>query len=318
MSRPTICAYAIFRNEAPRVARWLDSVADCDGWFVLDTGSTDGTVDELRRLGISYAQAEFHPFRFDDARNTALALVPTDFDLCLRLDADEVIEPGWRDAFEAVYQPNVFQYRYTVVNHGADIIWGQIRRDDLHARFGFRWRLPTHEVLEGPGGLPTVVPGMTVHHHAEPKDRSFNSSVLALAAITDPHDPRVAFYYARELWYIGAWELCRQEMQRFLAMPDGWGPERCEAYRVLAAIDFLPERWLWKAIGEAPERREPFVDLVRLYLRDGRLDEADHMLSLAGDRVDESVYTTDPRAWGTAFTELVAAVDRAIIDAAAQ
>ena len=44
-----IVVYAICKNEESFVDRWMDSMAEADQVVVLDTGSTDGTVDALRR-----------------------------------------------------------------------------------------------------------------------------------------------------------------------------------------------------------------------------------------------------------------------------
>ena len=66
---------------------------EADGVFVLDTGSTDGTPELLRQLGAHVTQEIITPWRFDTARNRALALVPEDADLCVCTDLDEVFHP---------------------------------------------------------------------------------------------------------------------------------------------------------------------------------------------------------------------------------
>ena len=307
-----VCVYAIMRDEQPNVSEWNATTLDADFRFVLDTGSTDGTPDDLDFDKVRVAHATFDPFRFDDARNAALALAP-EADLYLRLDADERLERGWREQLEAVYQNDVPRYRLTVVNHGAN--WGQHTRDDLHVRPGHRWRYPTHEVLVGPGvAKPTDI---VVHHHPPAARRAHhntNLDVLAAAVNEYPGDHRMAFYYGRELWYCGSWTDARTQLSRFLALPDGWGAERAEAYRILAAIDDHPERWLWRAVGEAPDRREPWVDLARLKLEQARPVEARALWSLAADRNDRHVYTTDPQAWDENFENLGNTIDRAITE----
>ena len=46
--RRNICVYAIAKNEAAFVDRFCDAAADADSIAVLDTGSTDDTVERLR------------------------------------------------------------------------------------------------------------------------------------------------------------------------------------------------------------------------------------------------------------------------------
>ena len=48
-----IVVYAICKNEESFVDRWMDSMAEADQVVVLDTGSTDATVQLLRARGRS-------------------------------------------------------------------------------------------------------------------------------------------------------------------------------------------------------------------------------------------------------------------------
>lgn len=298
-----VCVYAIMRDECDNVAEWSETTLDADTRFVLDTGSTDDTIEELRVHGITVARATFDPFRFDDARNCALALAPP-ADLYFRLDADERLDDEWRAQLAANYHPNLARYRYTVVNHGEG--WGRHTRDDIHARAGFRWKYPTHETLVGPP--TTLMTPIVVHHHPGGRrpHHDANLRVLERATWEYPGDHRMAFYYGRELWYSGRWDACRTQMMCFLAMPEGWPAERAEAYRILAAIDDDPERWLWRAVGESPERREPWVDLAVLMMKLDHRERAMAFIAEASLRTDETIYTTSADAWGERFDNLYA------------
>jgi glycosyltransferase involved in cell wall biosynthesis len=88
---PTLSLCMIVKNEAENLPRCLASVAGLvDEMIVLDTGSTDGTVDLARSLG---AQVEHFVWcdDFSQARNVALEYVTGDW--VLVLDADEVLRP---------------------------------------------------------------------------------------------------------------------------------------------------------------------------------------------------------------------------------
>lgn len=83
---------AIVRNEATTITRMLDSVRPyVDRMLVLDTGSTDNTIELARQAG-----AEVHSFSWCDdfsaARNAILELSPADWNLIL--DADDVLIAG--------------------------------------------------------------------------------------------------------------------------------------------------------------------------------------------------------------------------------
>ena len=51
MNKYKVCVYAISKNEEKFVDRFMDSVKDADKVFVLDTGSTDRTVEKLKKRG---------------------------------------------------------------------------------------------------------------------------------------------------------------------------------------------------------------------------------------------------------------------------
>ena len=90
--RFTVALIVIARDEAPRIARLLDSVAPwVDRRLVLDTGSCDDTSAIARRCG---ARVETFAWcdDFSAARNAALDLMPADWHLVL--DADEWLIAG--------------------------------------------------------------------------------------------------------------------------------------------------------------------------------------------------------------------------------
>ena len=47
-----IVVYAIAKNEEKHVERWVNSMKEADEIYVLDTGSTDNTVKNLKELGV--------------------------------------------------------------------------------------------------------------------------------------------------------------------------------------------------------------------------------------------------------------------------
>ena len=104
--------YAICRDEAKFAARWMASMSEADGVYVLDTGSADGSPERLEQLGAHVFRRAIQPWRFDDARNLSLELTPEDGDLYICTDLDEIFDPGWRQALErAAAEENRPQYR---------------------------------------------------------------------------------------------------------------------------------------------------------------------------------------------------------------
>ena len=88
--RGSISLCMIARDEEELIGRALASVKDLvDEMIVVDTGSTDGTVLEAKRLGAAVFQA---PWRndFGEARNVALSKATREW--VLVLDADEALD----------------------------------------------------------------------------------------------------------------------------------------------------------------------------------------------------------------------------------
>ena len=204
-----IVVYAICKNEAGYAERWMASMAEADGVYVLDTGSTDGTAERLRALGAVVVEERVEPWRFDTARNRSLELVPEDADICVCTDLDEVFHPGWRAALEAAWTDGTTQavYRYTW-NFNADGSEGTVFWiEKIHARRGYRWTRPVHEVLErqegwGPGRKCTAE-GVQLDHHADPaKSRGQYLPLLELSVAEAPEDDRNTHYLGREYLFL--------------------------------------------------------------------------------------------------------------------
>jgi glycosyltransferase involved in cell wall biosynthesis len=263
-----IAVYTIAKNEEAFVQLWYDSCKEADQLLILDTGSTDTTTTLAHQLGIHTITREFTPWRFDTARNTALSMLPKDIDLCIALDMDEQLQPGWRQALEAIpagiTRPR-YKYTWSWNPDGSEgLVYGG---DKIHARHGYTWKHPVHEVLKPlHGETQHWVDGLEIHHHPDSsKSRSQYLPLLKLAVEEDPRDDRNQFYLARELYFAGDYGLAQYHFARHLDLST-WLPERAASHRYLAKM--VPEATgyhLYRAIAEDPTRRESWVDLALYY-----------------------------------------------------
>lgn len=271
-----ICVYAIAKNEEKFVERWMDAVSEADLVVVADTGSTDATVEKLRARGAQVYEEEIVPWRFDAARNAAMDHIPTDMDLCVSNDLDEIFEPGWREKLEEVWLPQYTRasYLFTWSFKSDGTPDKQFTMEKIHRRQNFRWVHPVHEVLEYSGTNPdrTVrVPGMVLNHHPDPdKPRSQYLPLLELSAQENPEDDRVAFWLGREYLYYDRFDDCIRTLTQYLKMPSArWDEERCAAMRFLSSCyekkgnPASAAAWLYRAVAECPGVREPYLAMVR-------------------------------------------------------
>lgn len=291
-----IAVATIAKDEAQHVERWALSAKDADHLCIADTGSRDGTVEAALDMGVLVSAINIDPWRFDAARNAGWALIPPDTDVVITLDMDEILIPGWRDALEAAGTADRYHYHY---QWSPDV---EFRGERCVTRRSWRWKHPVHETLEWIGGRPIVAVNgnfAIAHLPDDTKPRSQYLPLLELAAQESPDDDRIAHYYARELFFRGDWARARQEFIRHLSLPSAqWADERAQSYRYLAKMDDFPERWLLKAVAEAPHRREPWVDLAELYASQGDPDLARQIVRrarrIAGKSLD---YMTESAAW---------------------
>jgi glycosyltransferase involved in cell wall biosynthesis len=270
--KPKIAVYTIALNEQQFVQRWYDSAKDADYLLIADTGSTDNTARFAQKLGVNVVSINISPWRFDDARNAALALLPKDIDLCISLDMDEILTPGWRKPLEDAWSRGITRPKYKHVwSWNSDGSPGlEFAYDHVHARHGYRWKNPVHEILVPYSITETseFVDGIETHHYPDKtKSRSQYLPLLKMSVDEDPYNDRNAYYYARELFFYGEYEKAAKEFRRHLALPTAkWKPERAASMRYLAKVDKKNSiSWYQKAISEDPGRREAKVELAMIY-----------------------------------------------------
>jgi len=268
-----VAVYAIALNEEQFVSRWAESAKDADYLLIADTGSTDRTVELAKELGINVITIGVNPWRFDVARNAALASLPLDIDYCISLDMDEVLCEGWRDALEGLAEPGITRPRHTFTfsfNPDGSPAY-QFGGNRVHSRQGYFWKHPIHEVLTPYGIIEKEAwVDLEIQHHPDrTKSRSQYLTLLERATRDEPQDARMAFYYGRELYYYGQKEAAISQLETFLQLPSAtWRGDRSDALILIARCSADPDeaiRRTRESITEAPDRREGYVYLSRLF-----------------------------------------------------
>lgn len=318
MYKYKICVYAICKNEEQFVDRWMDSVGEADLVIVLDTGSTDGTAEKLRNRGAQVFTQTISPWRFDVARNMAMSHIPTDMDICVSNDLDEVFEPGWRQRLESVWEPHYTRARYlfTWSYHPDGTPNKQFPMEKIHRRDGFRWIHPVHEVLEYSGldeDKTIWVGGLILNHYPDlSKPRSQYLPLLELSAQENPLDDRTIFWLGREYIYNKNYDLCIKTLKKHLSLPTAkWAEERSASMRLIGdsykALGNTKEAAVWflRALAECPDVREPYLKLAKLGYEESNwlLIYAMVKKGLAITQKTES-YLIEPECWGYALYDL--------------
>jgi tetratricopeptide (TPR) repeat protein len=308
--------YTIALNEEQFVERWYESAKDADYLLIADTGSSDNTMGVAHNLGIHVSEISVKPWRFDTARNVAMALMPANLDYCIALDMDEILLPGWKDELQKAHdlkstRPR-YQYTWSWKDAAETLPSLQYGGDKIHSRYGYIWRHPVHEVMNRYGEEPETQHwvGLEIHHHPDnTKPRSQYLPLLRQSVVEDPHDDRNAFYYARELYFYKNYEDSIQEFKRHLALPSAvWAPERAASMRYLSKMEpENQESWLVQAVNQAPGRRESLVELAQFYYEQEEWENCRNY-AIEACRIDEKPleYLCEDFAWGDLPWDLAA------------
>ena len=89
------------KNEAANLPRCLDSVKWADEIFVVDSQSTDGSIEMAQERGVQVVQFQFNG-KWPKKKNWALENLPFRNEWVFILDADEVLPPEAREEFARV------------------------------------------------------------------------------------------------------------------------------------------------------------------------------------------------------------------------
>lgn len=319
MNKYKVVVYAISKNEEKFVERWVDSMKEADEIFVLDTGSTDNTVLELKKRNVNVKVEKIEPWRFDVARNMSLAFVPNDTDICICTDLDEVLELGWRNKLEEIWKDDTtrlrYNYNWSFDEYGKPAVNFYIEK--IHTRNNYKWTHPVHEVLTYIGNDKEkfiTTDEITVNHYPDPsKSRGSYLPLLELSVEEEPNDDRNMHYLGREYMFHGRWNECIDTLIRHLNLPSAtWKDERAASMRFIARSYKYLKRydearmWLNKAINEAPYLRDAYVEMALLeYQLENYIDVEKYSLEALKITSHAKSYINEPFSWDHTVYDLL-------------
>jgi glycosyltransferase involved in cell wall biosynthesis len=314
-----IAIYTICKNEEKHVERWYESSKEADYHILADTGSTDRTVEIARDLGITISSITVSPFRFDEARNLSLDLVPEDADYCIALDVDEILTPGWRQPLEEAFAKGIDRplYRRIETFNDDGTPANEFNGFKVHRRKGMTWLYPIHEFphwTEERKEVQQYVTGIEIHHlQDKTKSRSQYLPLLELAVKEKP-DSRNLYYLGREYTYNNDYKKAKRTLIRYLKK-GFFKQERSSACRMLSKVDpENTEEWLLKATDEYPSR-ESALALAQYYFEKKMWEECRLVAKLAlGYTEKNSDFLCEAWAWTHMGDELIAISSYALQD----
>jgi len=169
--RVRISACIIAKDEVDRIEACLASVGFCDEILVLDSGSTDGTQDLVRRLGARLIETDWPGW----VKQKNRAVEAARHEWILSLDADERVDAELRAALEDLREgalgradaPQAYAVRRKVfylgrwIRHGG---WYPEWRTRLFSRTHARWGgVDPHDKVEADGAVGRIRAGHLEH-----------------------------------------------------------------------------------------------------------------------------------------------------------
>ena len=306
-----IAIYTISKNEEKHVERWYNSTKEADYHVIADTGSTDRTVEIARGLGITVIPIHIFPFRFDDARNASLAVVPKDADYCIALDMDEVLTPGWRKPVEEAFGRGIdrLHYRRIEAFNEDGSVASEFNGFKVHRREGIRWNYPIHEVPQWyheREEIKEFIAGFETHHlQDKTKSRGQYLPMLEMAVQENP-DARNLYYLGREQSYHQQFDKSAENLKKYLEISI-FPEERAAACRILSKCEpDNAEEWFMKGTEEFA-CRESILALANYYYTKAMWDEcllvAEKALAF---KEKPTQFLAESWAWGPMAYDLMA------------
>jgi glycosyltransferase involved in cell wall biosynthesis len=301
MGRASICLNMIVKNESAVIERCLRAARPLvDAVVILDTGSTDNTVELIERFCASEnlpCQVPKGVFEnFEQARNLALKHCiesSLEFDYVLLIDADLIlIIDGAINAIKS----NLNAASYLVAQQSGDNRYSNVRLVKRDAKPHYRG--VTHEALYSDGER-VPLGGVWINDVGDGGSKSdkFERDLRLLlgGVAAEPNNERYWFYLARTYDPLGRFEDALATFEKRIAM-GGWVEEVYVSMEEIAKIQEKlgkPAETVVAAFLRAwqfrPTRAEPLVNAARIHRVRGEY----HLALLYAERATRIAMTDD-------------------------
>lgn len=322
-----ICVYAIAKNEEKNVEKWVESMSPADHIIVLDTGSTDKTVELLSSLGVEVHQKIYDEFRFDTARNDSLALVPDEYNIRVCTDLDEFWESSnWADVLRENWdeeKPRViykYVWSHTENGNGKEFVLNKIHGKDPN----LFWDGIVHEHLMDRlthsrqfSKFIDLRDKLVLHHFPDyQRDKKFYLDLIKKRVQENPNDHQAWFLWGNEEKAKGSIEEALKAYSYVLEHADDFPEldiwEKASLYynvgycylRTNKAIDGMNS--FCKGIAENKYYKDNYLGLGDVLVCSGLYDMAIGVLE-EGLKAEQPIrgWMDDPLSWSYGFYNLL-------------
>ena len=224
-----LSACMIVKNEESCIVTCLESIKGVDEIIIVDTGSTDRTIEIAKQ----YTNNVFTDYQWEDsfckARNHALAKCTGDW--ILSIDADEVLENSVEEVKNVIEHSTKEALYFKTVSKKERQSHNSIRAFKRAPHI--KWEGDIHNYLsinDGETTDLTIVYGYSEAHKKDP-DRALR--ILTKVVKEKPDCIREKFYLAREHFYRNDYKMAIYYYDYYLQVAY-WAPEIADAHLMKA------------------------------------------------------------------------------------
>jgi len=195
------------KNGGPQFENMLkENLSIIDRWTILDTGSTDETIEIINRVLVGKKKGNLYeePFiNFRESRNRCLDLAGKECKFILMLDDTYVMKGNLRSFLNEV-RDDQYSNSFTLFIESHDTKYGSNRI--IKSESGLRYKHRIHEVINDNNNINVVIPEECAHIFDERFDymekRTMERKQLDLKLLFEevednPNDPRAYYYLAQ-------------------------------------------------------------------------------------------------------------------------
>jgi tetratricopeptide (TPR) repeat protein len=207
----------MIKNEEKRITVSFDSVKEyTDTFIILDTGSTDNTIDIINKVLVGKKKGKLYtePFiNFRDSRNRCIDLAGKDCKFIVMLDDTYIIKGNLRIFLNDV-RGDQFSDSFSLFIESDDVSYcsNRIIKSDKQLRYIYK----IHEVINPKNNMNVIVPYIHSYifdHRSDYMEKrtfdrkNYDLKILFEEVKENPDDPRALYYIAQTYNVIGKYDI---------------------------------------------------------------------------------------------------------------
>ena len=183
-----------------------ENLSIIDRWTILDTGSTDNTIDIINKFLVDKKKGKLYqePFiNFRDSRNRCLDLAGRECKFCIMLDDTYIVKENLRD-FLNIVRGDQFSDSFSLFIKSNDNVYNSNRI--IKSESNLRYIHKIHEVISHMNNKNIIIPLKNAHIFDYRSDymenrtinrKEYDLKILFEEYDEDPTDPRNLYYIAQ-------------------------------------------------------------------------------------------------------------------------